>query len=828
MLARRAAPLLIALCATPGLVAQAATTPAAPFESAEEVARPDPSRPVALFVTAHPDDEDNALGALLRFNYGVRVVLWTMTRGEGGQNEIGLEQGDALKLLRDAELEAAHRYDGFEQFYPARRGLRVEVAEYPDFGFSFSVGETLSKWTPERPGRGVCRAVLQAVRPHVVVTMSPDGDGGGQHHQTSAQLMIEECGLERNPWRADGLAVDGAPWHRPLKVYCADPSNWTPPGASRPAQRPASGPTATRPVVAVDVDADILERGGPRRTARALAAEARSMHKSQGMSRTLEPIGPPTRRYRLLLDRTAPRETAAQSAGTAARSPDRFDAPLFAGTRETLGLGPSPVITDSDAAETVRITAFADRDRVVAGEDLNVAVEVVTPVDDGGSTQVVRAVLSATADGIPLVLAESRPTRANDRTKRFSLRAEIPAAVDDAARSAEPFFLDVETERDGRRAAVRVRVLRRSPGDVLAGEQRDPVVVVPPWDVRVEPRLLVVPRTGAARKEPRPIRVHVRRNARTPCGGIVGLGGEGWRVELDAPTFAPLSFDEEFVATGKVYVLTETPGPLVPTMTELPAAGGTATRPVDALTWRRTIDYPHVERRLQTLPAAGAVRILDLEPPPPVRVGYVRGMGEDSERYLAALGAEVVALSAEDLAYGDLARFDVLVIGARAYEFRPELIAHRRRILAFVEGGGTVVCQYQKTGLDAPDFAPYAAKIGAARVTDEHGPTTVLVPDHPVFSTPNRLGPADWEGWVRDRSLYHLDLAGSAPGRFRELLSVADTFGSNAGVRPGAFVEARAGRGRWIYCALALWRQLPEGVPGAWRLWANLLALRGD
>ncbi|HYC76350.1 MAG TPA: PIG-L family deacetylase, partial [Planctomycetota bacterium] len=163
-----------------------------------------------LMVTAHPDDEDNALAALLRRRHGVRVVLWTMTRGEGGQNEIGDEQGEALALLRDAELEAAHRFDGIEQF-PYDR----DVPPFPDFGYSFSWAETMEKWAPARPGLGASRAVLQRVRPEVVLVMDPDWDGGGQHHQASAVLMLEECVLERNPWRDDGLAADGAPWHVP-------------------------------------------------------------------------------------------------------------------------------------------------------------------------------------------------------------------------------------------------------------------------------------------------------------------------------------------------------------------------------------------------------------------------------------------------------------------------------------------------------------------------------------------------------------------------------------------------------------------------------------
>jgi LmbE family N-acetylglucosaminyl deacetylase len=842
--ALRAAAVFAAALAAPAALAQHAVTPVAPppFEVSALDPADDADRPVALFVTAHPDDEDNALGALLRWKHGVRVVLWTMTRGEGGQNEIGLEQGEALKLLRDAELEAAHRFDGFEQFFPARRGLRSAVLEYPDFGYSFSVGETMAKWAPERPGRGVCREVLQRVRPHVVVTMSPEGDGGGQHHQTSAQLMIEECALERNPWRDDGRYDDGSEWHRPVKVYCADPSNWTPPGASRPASRPTSGPTASRPVETVNVDVAVDHWGrGSTRTYRELAAEARSMHKSQGMSRTLEPIGPATRRYRLLIDRTGLGDAATRPerpvmpfgnvAGLVYDVADRFDAPLFRGVRESLGRArPSKdLLVGRDFAP--RCAAYADRDRVVVGEPLRVSVEVVSAGNWLGPVVVESATLLVNGASSAVEVADSRPAAEVEGFRRFALTGVVPASVAESPTIAEPFAVRVVLRSGEQRTERTLRVLHRSAGDVLSGEQRDPVVVVPPWDVRIEPPLLVVPRGAVGEEYSIPIRVHVKRNAQTPAGGMVGVRGPGVRVALDAMRFAPLAFDEEFVATGRAYVVGDAPGPLRAVLVEDFAGADPATRPIPTteLTWRRVIDYPHIERRLLTMPATAEVRVVDLAlPPKATRVGYVRGVGEESEKWLTQLGVDVTPLDADTLAFGDLDRFDVIVIGARAYEFRTDLVAHRRRLRARVERGATLICQYQKTGLDVPDFAPYKAKIGSGRVTDEDGPVDLLVPDHPVFTTPNRIGFDDWPGWTRDRSLYHLDLAASEPDRFVDLLRPFDTFGSNAGPRPGALVEARVGRGRWIYCALALWRQLPEGVPGAWRLWSNLLSLRPD
>ena len=810
---------------------------------------------VALLVTAHPDDEDNASAALLRHRHGVRVVLWTMTRGEGGQNEIGSEQGEALKLLRDAELQAAHRFDGIEQF--RLRDADGRSIDVPDFGFSFSVSETMAKWSPERPGRGSLRAVLQAVRPDVVLTMSPGGDGGGQHHQTSAQLMLEECALERNPWREDGRYADAAPWHVPSKVYSADSSNWVPPGASRPAVRPEDPVAASRPVESIDIDVFDPLLG---RTYRELAAEARSMHKSQGMSRLLDPWGPTSRRYRLMIDRTA--------GGAAATRPTERGVPLFGG----ISAPARAEFLDADGARRdaagslarldVRLRAWTDRDRVAAGDSVQVVVDVGTGL---GREVVAEQIELRRRVGLAdsALCAASRPTHDPGRSgvglRRIALTAVVPenaaaeAARDPAEPDPAPFFVRATVTVDGERRTVETPLLARSPGDVLSGEQRDPVVVVPAWDARIEPELLVPPTRAGIEGAAVPLRVRIRRNAFAAGRGVVGVEvvgvpPEAARVELATAEFGALNGGEEAVVHGVLRIAPgRSPGPfdwtLRATLTAVesrPTAGRATTSlpivvseldpaPVADLAWRRVIDYPHVERRLLREPAVARVRAFDLSlPPAGVRVGYVRGIGEDSDVLLRQLGADLRVLDAEELAAGDLDRYDVLVIGARAYEFRPDLAAHHRRLVARAERGGVVICQYQKSGLPFSRYAPFPAKIGSGRVTDEAGPVRLLAGEHPVFLTPNRIGAGDFTSWVRDRSLYHLEPDALSRDRFTELLVVEDTFGSNAGPHPGALVEARVGKGRWIYCALALWRQLPEGVPGAWRLWANLISLRSD
>jgi hypothetical protein len=254
----------------------------------------------------------------------------------------------------------------------------------------------------------------------------------------------------------------------------------------------------------------------------------------------------------------------------------------------------------------------------------------------------------------------------------------------------------------------------------------------------------------------------------------------------------------------------------------------------------QVIAYPHVEERHMVRPAAAAVRALDARVAPGVQVGYVMGAGDEVADALRQLGASVTLLGPDELAYGDLSRYSTIVTGIRAYQTRPDLKSNHHRVMRYVEQGGHLVVQYNKfefnvlaeaprsAGMiysrpamtDSP-FAPYPAAVSSARVSDEDAPVRVLAPSHPFFTAPNRLGPGDWAGWVQERGLYFLE---ARDPRYVELVSMEDPFPYNAGLKKGALVEANVGRGTWTYVGLGLFRQIPAGTPGAWRLLANLVS----
>jgi hypothetical protein len=236
------------------------------------------------------------------------------------------------------------------------------------------------------------------------------------------------------------------------------------------------------------------------------------------------------------------------------------------------------------------------------------------------------------------------------------------------------------------------------------------------------------------------------------------------------------------------------------------------------------IEYPHTTRRHVLRAPEITLKTLDVAVKPNLTIGYVMGVGDEVPPALEQLGARVEFLSADDLAWGNLHRFDVVMTGVRAYERRADLRANNQRLIDYARDGGTVIVNYNKFEFNEAQYGPYPGKVGRERVTDENSVVRVLQPQNPIFTTPNRIGDADWKGWRQERGLYFFDTGGRDP-QIIDLLEMEDPFPYNKGDKRGALVEAKVGQGRWIYVGLGLWRQLPAGTDGAYRLMANLISL---
>jgi hypothetical protein len=232
--------------------------------------------------------------------------------------------------------------------------------------------------------------------------------------------------------------------------------------------------------------------------------------------------------------------------------------------------------------------------------------------------------------------------------------------------------------------------------------------------------------------------------------------------------------------------------------------------------------YPHIEPRLLYRSATVRAELLDVKVASNLRVGFIEGAGDDFGNALSRLGVDVRIIDGKELESGDLSKYDTFVTGIRVYDVRPDVIAKNNRLLEYVKNGGTLIVQYNKNEYATGNYAPYPIKMpsqGFERVTDETAKVTILEPTHPLFNFPNKITDKDFESWGQERGAYFLI---DWDARFKPLLASHDP---NEQDKKGGEVIAEYGKGYYVYSAYAWFRQLPNGVPGAYRLIANLVSL---
>lgn len=352
--------------------------------------------------------------------------------------------------------------------------------------------------------------------------------------------------------------------------------------------------------------------------------------------------------------------------------------------------------------------------------------------------------------------------------------------------------------------------------DVYTGEKRMELNVVPALSVRVAPSLVVFP---ASAKGAREVHVTVTNGAKSPAKATVALElPDGWKATPAAVQIQLEHEDESLPARFEVTPPARgRPGEYALRAVATAASGEKYT------TGYQEIEYPHVERRQVIKPAEASLKVIDVKMAPNVTVGYIVGAGDQVPQAIEQLGAKLTFIDQDELAWGDLSKYGVIITGVRAYEKRSDLRAYNQRLLEYAERGGTVVVQYNKMEFNRAEYGPFPAKVSGNRVSDETVPVKILAPDDPVFNVPNKIGSAAWANWVQERGLYFL---GEKDKKYIDLVSMTDSFKDNPGEKLGSFVEAKVGKGRWFYLGLGLWRQLPAGTDGAYQLLANLISPR--
>lgn len=352
--------------------------------------------------------------------------------------------------------------------------------------------------------------------------------------------------------------------------------------------------------------------------------------------------------------------------------------------------------------------------------------------------------------------------------------------------------------------------------DRAFGEIRRELQVVPALSVTMDPQVVVAP---SGRESPLRFSVSVVSNVDGGIEGGLSLEApDGWEV---SPGEVPLSFAGRGQAATYNYTV-------IPARDAQDGAYGVrAVAKAGGNEYREgyeVIAYPHIEPRHLYRGSASVVQVARVDLPDDLRVGYIMGTGDQVPLVLEQMGLSVRLLTGEDLATADLDAFDLIIAGIRAYEVREDLIAVNQRLLDYVEAGGVYIVQYNKYAFNLDQYGPYPFQIKRPhdRVTREDAPVDILVPDHPVFNRPNRITDADFEGWVQERGLY---FQGEWDPRYTPLMASQDP---GEPPRAGGLLEARYGKGRYIYTGYAWFRQLPAGVPGAVRLFANLIGLAAE
>jgi hypothetical protein len=348
-------------------------------------------------------------------------------------------------------------------------------------------------------------------------------------------------------------------------------------------------------------------------------------------------------------------------------------------------------------------------------------------------------------------------------------------------------------------------VFRRT--DPVKGEVYRPFEIVPRVTANFDEKVYAFG-TGAAKT----VRVTLLAGAPNVSGTLRLQAPAGFRVSPEEIPFALTAKGEErAVAFTVTPPATQAAGTLA---AETTVAGKTESRELVR------VDYPHIP--LQTLfpPAEARVLRIDVQAPS-APIGYVMGPGDAGPDALRQMGYSVTLLSDDELETGDLSRYSAIVTGIRAYNTRLRLRQTQKRLLAYAEGGGTVVVQYNTTGeLVTDEIGPYPIKLSRDRVTVEEAPVTFLKPNHPLLNFPNKLSPADFDGWVQERGLY---FAGTWDPRYETVIATHDPGESD---KPGGLLFAKIGKGAYVYTGYAFFRQLPAGVPGAYRFFVNLVSAR--
>ena len=831
-----------------------------------------------LQITAHPDDESAGTLTWLSRKYRATTALFCLTRGEGGQNILGTEKYEALGLVRTGELLEACRHYGVELFF----GNNL------DFGFSKTAEETLSKWGQDAALEEMVR-FIRRWRPSIILSRfgGTPADGHG-HHQAAGKLALEAYKIAADPEAfPEHLKRGLQPWQA-KKLYTSSRSARMADNVAVIVRIPVGDydPVLGRSYREIASEGYSRHRTQGMGTAFALPGSADEYFQLSdsdkespqeeaslfdGIDTSLMAIydlaGTGKSSVPFLKQDISDVMQAAHAAKQAfqATHPERSSSAIAEGIRilqrsmhrlESSPISEAHKVMLLDALDE-KLADFQDAIHAVLG------IELICISDDGAGTpgqkvdvtvrfynrgnkavDLDRVILSA--PGIVTPSDSNPPSGTKSPGSEAAYRFAVEITRD--AEITEPFWY-LENIRDARyrarptddtlapfeKPAFHVQANYRfenaeivmdapvlaNTGSPFGGSDFQDFQIVPALSVALEPDFIIAPAETTAGATQ--LRVSVRNNRNSEAEGTVKLlSDRKWTVRPAEETFTLLREGETHTGTFTIEI---------PAGTETGDYRVEAAVSINGKTYnrrQRTVSYPDNWTRHLYDSAQSTVKIFNLKMAPHVTVGYIPGAGDDIPTTLEQIGIPVQVLSASDLAYGDLNRFSAIITGIRAYNVNQDLQSNNRRLLKFVADGGTLIVQYVRpTGRpvgNAPGspfpFGPYPMTVTSSdRITVEEAPIRILHPEHQIFNWPNKITGTDFEGWVQERGLYFMN---TWDERYSPLLSGSDP-GEEA--KSGGMLLAEYGKGYYIYSAYSWFRQLPAGVPGAIRIFANMISL---
>jgi LmbE family N-acetylglucosaminyl deacetylase len=769
-----------------------------------------------LHIAAHPDDENTQLLTYLARGRGYSTAYLSVTRGDGGQNVLGGEFGGELGLIRTQELLAARRLDGSRQFFT--RAL--------DFGFSKDYRETLRIWDHQQVLGDVVR-IVRTFRPDVIVTrFSPEPGGTHGHHTASAVLALEAFKLAGDPTAFPEQLTDLKPW-QPKRLMQNS-------RGGGPLQLDING---TDPVIG-----ESFAR---------IAGRSRAMHKSQGFGNytggdQARPEGfqflagePATKDIMDGIDTSWNRVPGGAPIGQLADAviakfnPEAPEAsvPALLDLRTRLSALPVDPILDEKRRDLDRIIQACvgltvqttiPQAEVVQGEPLMlrhtaqvrsavpvrwVAVRYPSTSVGLGEAIVLQKGKEATRDTtqpLPLTTPISQPYWLRQQPAAGMFRVVDPKLIGQPENS--PSFAVQHIFEIGGQTLV----IADEPIQAATGTQMEPasrrLEVIPPVSLHLPTEVYLFD-PGAAR----PVTVEVVASRAGVKGSLKLDAAAGWKVEPATQPFRIAAVGERVRLAFNVTAPAQAASADIVARAEVNG--------VQVETQRKEIRYSHLAPLLVQSPAQIKAIALDVA----IRgreVGYLPGAGDNVAEALEQMGYTVTQLLGADLTLEKLRRFDAVVTGVRAFNVRTDWGDGLAALFAYVEGGGNLIVQYNRPdNLKTDKLAPFDLNLSSQRVTDENAPVTFLAPEHPALNTPNKITAADFEGWTQERGIYFPNDWGQ---QFTPLIAAGDP-----GEEPlkGGLLVAKHGRGYFVYSGLVWFRQFPAGVPGAYRLFANLVSL---